>query len=98
MLRFLPFLRKQPKQSELIKEYSITWAMELEAGTLKVVSIRDTLSNKKFFWRDAYSTQGFGPFSSCAEALEDYKKVVSMFNAMPGKAIINIDFTNKKRV
>ena len=75
-------------------------------GSLEVFSLlnsnRANIDN--YWWRDACSTQGFGPFTSLWDCMEHYKSITKGFS--PGVVkpapnmgeLVRLDFVNKTRV
>lgn len=85
-------------------------------GTLQVYSLRpagDTSPIDTFYWRDAGSPYGFGPFTSVYEAMQHYKAINQFFKTnadgsrmlpasvptiMPKNNVVYVDFKTKKRI
>lgn len=77
-------------------------------GSLEVVEApvqTPTYTFKSYFWRDAQSPQGYGPFESLYEAMKHYGTITKDFKAMTAPLVksvednlIKIDFKTRKRV
>jgi hypothetical protein len=78
---------------------------DMKPGSLVVYSLitdnHTPISN--FYWRDAASPQGFGPFVSLKECMSHYSATVQSFRTptplvQPKDNVIYVDFVSKKRL
>ena len=82
-------------------------------GSLQVYSMRtaeNTAPIDNYYWKDAGSPQGFGPFVSLHECMHHYKAIAQFFktnaNGMraiqgytpPKDNVVYVDFKGKKRI
>jgi hypothetical protein len=77
-------------------------------GSLQVYgfhTVAEALANtplKEYYWRDAGSPQGFGPFKTISAAMHHYTSIIKAarggLKLVRSAALIRVDFTNKKRV
>ena len=79
----------------------------LEVGTLELVEAPVQTPSYIFtgyFWRDAGSPQGYGPFESVYEAMTHYTSIVRQFKKDPAididrtSNLIKVDFVNKRKI
>lgn len=60
------------------------------------------LARTHYFWKDAGSPQGFGPFQHISTAMEHYKSIVNQMKTMSAPKsvgqVIQVDFANKRRI
>lgn len=52
-----------------------------------------------FYWKDAGSPQGYGPFGTILETLRHHESIVMQFRAAESaQNVIRVDFMNRRRI
>lgn len=85
-----------------------TFTVLISLGTLQVYEshpLQGPFQQEQYFWMDAASPQGIGPFMSINDALINYTEIVAYDKLDPNVrrtvttgALIRVDFKNKRRV
>ena len=105
---------KVPNKEKVEMENNMMDSIIFELGTL-VVYTKQTVADytaqmpcKEFYWRDAGSPQGYGPFKNLWDTMQHYTRMQNAFKSgklkmIKGEAVlqhqvIQVDFRGKKRV